>query len=564
MSLFTSIHVASGALQANQIALQVVGQNIANANSSGYVREQAVLTPGTTQRLGSLNLGTGVSVTAVVQIIDKALEERLRGAQSDSANTQTVGNTYQQLESVLGSLGDHSLGQQMTSFFESIADVLNSPEDVATRNLAVLQGTQLATNVNYLAQQVETMRSDSDAEVVNIADNVNRLSSEISQLNIQIAAAEGGVTGHSDAVGLRDQRQQAMSDLAHLVGIRVVEQKSGAVNIYCGSTYLVYGGTTQPVETVFETVNGRTAAEIHYVGNEARLDATSGLLAGVMESRDGVLATFSENLDIFAQTLATEFNKVYSSGQGLQGYDSLTSQSAVDSPDAALNAVGLTPTPVNGSFQILVYDTTSEETTATTINVNLSGVGQQTTLNSLSDALNQVSGIKATSKDGKLTIESTNSDCQIAFSNDTSGVLAALGLNTFFTGKSALGLGVNQAVKDNPATFAASTNGISSDTTNAATLANFADVALPSQDGKTLSYLYSSLISTVTQSSAVAQSQASAASTFQSSLTAQETAISGVNIDEEAVNMMSYQRAYQACAKYISTINDLLDTLLKL
>jgi flagellar hook-associated protein 1 len=366
-------------------------------------------------------------------------------------------------------------------------------------------------------------------------------------------------------VGLRDQRQQALTDLAKLVGIRVVEQETGSVNIYCGSTYLVYGGTAQKVETVMDTVNDRTVAEIHYAGSDAKLDTSSGELAGVTTARDDVLGAFADSLDTFSQTLATEFNKVYSSGQGLQGYDSLTSQSAVDSADAALNAAGLPSTPVNGSFQLQVYDTTTKETTATGIGINLSGVGQQTTLNSLAAALNNVLGVKASvSKDGKLTIESLNSDCQLAFSNDTSGVLAALGLNTFFTGTSALNLDVNQAVQDNPATLAASTAGIGSDTTNATTLANFADVKLESQGGKTLSYLYDSLVSNVTQASSVAQSEASSSATFQSTLSSQETAVSGVNIDEEAVNMMAYQRAYQACAKYISTINDLLDTLLKM
>ena len=563
MSLFSSIQVASGALQANDIALQVVGQNISNANTPGYCREKLQLSPGTTQRVGNLNLGTGVTVSSVTRVVSEALEERLRDANSDASSANAQSTTYQELESVLDSLGDTSIDTLMANFTSSISDILNSPEDTATRNLAVLQGEELASSINYVAQQVNTMRSDLDTEVVNIADNINRLTSEIAKLNQQIAAVEGGVVGASDAVGLRDQRQELLSNLSTLVGIDCSEQSSGAVNVYCGDTYLVYGSTSRQVEVVYDTVDGEAVAQVQLVDSHAQLSTASGELSGVLAARDGILGSFADTLDDYAATLINEFNKIYSSGQGLAGYASLASTNSADSAEVALDKAGLKFTPTNGAFQVLVYDTTTEETTATTIDVNLSGVGQETTLNSLAAALNKVTGIKATvSSTGDLTIESLNDNCQFSFSSDTSGVLAAMGLNTFFTGSTAMDIGVNQVVQNSPGTFAASTAGIGSGTINATTLADFNNVALESQNGKTLSYLYDKMISDVTQASSVAQSSASAAETFHSTLQAQETSISGVNIDEEAVNMMAYQQAYQACAKYITTLNDLFDTLL--
>ena len=84
MSIFSSIQLASNALQANQIGLQVVGQNIANANTQGYIREEMVQTPGTTQRIGGLLLGTGVEVEGIVQKVDSFLQQRMRGAAARS------------------------------------------------------------------------------------------------------------------------------------------------------------------------------------------------------------------------------------------------------------------------------------------------------------------------------------------------------------------------------------------------------------------------------------------------------------------------------------------------
>src|SRR5207249_3945504 len=116
------------------VGLQVVGQNIANSNTPGYIREDVVLAPTTTQRLGNLLLGTGVQVKAVVQKIDEFLEERLRGSDSDLASAQTQKDAYTQLESLLGELGDSDLSTSLDKFFSSISEVLNQPESVSVRN----------------------------------------------------------------------------------------------------------------------------------------------------------------------------------------------------------------------------------------------------------------------------------------------------------------------------------------------------------------------------------------------------------------------------------------------
>jgi flagellar hook-associated protein 1 FlgK len=153
---------------------------------------------------------------------------------------------------------------------------------------------------------------------------------------------------------------------------------------------------------------------------------------------------------------------------------------------------------------------------------------------------------------------------QISFANDTSGALASLGINTFFTGTDAFSLGINQAVANDPATFATSAGGIGADTNVAVSLAQFQDQPLTTQNSTTLSQLYDRLTSDVSQGSAVAQNAADSAQTFESSLNAQNLSISGVSIDDETVNMIQYQRSFQATAKYIATLNDLLNTLINL
>jgi flagellar hook-associated protein 1 FlgK len=119
-------------------------------------------------------------------------------------------------------------------------------------------------------------------------------------------------------------------------------------------------------------------------------------------------------------------------------------------------------------------------------------------------------------------------------------------------------------VKKNPATFAASSGGIGADTNNAVLLASFMDRALDSRSGASLSVLYDRMIADTTQGASVAKAVAEGFEVFQQTLEAQNMAISGVSIDEEAVRMIQYQRSFQASAKFLSTISELFDLLVNL
>jgi len=565
MSLFSSIRMAANAMRASEIGLQVTGQNISNANTPGYIREQAVFLPEAGQRVGGLILGSGVRVDSIIQKIDNYLEERLRGAVGDSANTETLESNYKELEGVIGGLSDNNTSQLMTNFFASISDVLNQPENVSARNMAVLQGGRLAENINYLSNQINTMRDQINDRVVGMATDINRLVEQIRTLNIRIQNTEGGNISHSDAVGLRDQRQQALTDLAKLVDIRVAEQPSGAVTVYSGSTYLVSEGFGRQVEAVLQTDRGQEMASIHLVDSDTLLDASSGELAGLMKMRDDVMGGLTDQLNDFARTLAFEFNKVYSSGQGLSGFKSVTSEFGVDNVDAALNAAGLPYTPANGSFQIMVHNTKTGLTKTTDIQVNLSGTGKQATLQDIVDQLSQVDGLNVSlTSDRRLSIAPVSSDDEIAFGDDSSGLLAALGINTFFSGSTAQNLGVSAALRADPSKFAASRGGVGVDTENAVALAGFADRPLEMAGNTSITVMYDRIVSGLTQDSAIASSFAESARTFQATLEGQKTSTSGVNIDEEAVNMIAFQRAFQASAKYVATLNDLMEILVNL
>ncbi len=117
---------------------------------------------------------------------------------------------------------------------------------------------------------------------------------------------------------------------------------------------------------------------------------------------------------------------------------------------------------------------------------------------------------------------------------------------------------------EDPTKFAASRGGVGADTSNAVELAALPDQAIASHNGSSLSSIYNQMVTEVTNQSAQAQANSDASQSFQAALQGQESAASGVSIDEEAIQMITYQKSYQAAARYIGVLSQMLDTLLQM
>jgi flagellar hook-associated protein 1 len=565
MSLFGSMQIGKNALSAAQLGLQVAGNNIANAHTPDYLREDIDLRTAPTQRIGGLLLGTGVRVHAIYQRVDLYLEERLRGARSDLAKGETQEKAYVQLESLIGELSDTDLSTSLNRFFGAIHDVVNQPESLAARNLAVLAGETLAGDIRRLDSGVRQARKDLNDRIGGSVRELNDLTREIARLNVQIVQAEGGGVVPSDAGGLRDRRQQALTRLSELTDIRAVEQVTGAVNVFSGGEFLVFDGQSRDVTAVTEADRGLLAYELRIAETDAPLNSTAGEIGGLVTARDDVLGGFLDGLDQFTQAFLFEFNRVYSGGQGLTGHQALTAEHAVADPAAPLDQAGLPFTPDNGGFQVLVRDRQTGLVTTTDVHIALNGLDDDTTLADLAAQLDAIDGLAAEiDRDGKLNLRTEFNHLEFAFAEDDSGLLAAMGLGSFFTGTTARDLGVNSLVKQSPALFAASRSGIGEDADNAEILAVLLEKPLASQGGLSLFGKYESLVSDVAQNASAVRAANEGFRVFQNTLEGQKLATSGVNLDEEAVRMISFQRSFQASARFIATVNELLGTLVNL
>jgi flagellar hook-associated protein 1 FlgK len=230
-----------------------------------------------------------------------------------------------------------------------------------------------------------------------------------------------------------------------------------------------------------------------------------------------------------------------------------------------LDQAGLGISPVNGSFSFVVKNSQTGGTNTTTVSIDLNGLDEDTSLADLMAQLDAIDGVTASiTSTGNLKINSDNPNLTFSFAGDTSGVLGGLGLNSFFSGSDAKDIDIDATLKADPRRFAASLGGVGEDTQNAVRLANFLNTPLSSHDGHSLAQLYDQMVSDTAQGSAATKSATEGFRTFQQTLEGQHFAVSGVNLDEEAIRMISFQRAYQASAKVIATINEILETLLNL
>jgi flagellar hook-associated protein 1 FlgK len=570
MSLFGSLQTASNTLQAMQIGLQVVSNNIANANTPGFIREKANFVPAPVQRLGNLNLGLGVMVESITQVTNNFLTDQLRGATSDRVSAEIQNDAYKGIEQLLGELSDTDLSTALTDFFGSIEDTVNpvGGDPKSVRNLAVLEGSQLAAEVRRIESQARDLRDSYDTQISQSVSQINQLTEQIAKFNIQITQVEGGSSGKSDAGALRSARAQAVNKLTELVSATVIEQPSGGLSISVGGEYVVFEGQKRDVE--LETSGSAELAEskLVFVDSGKELDVGSGKIHGFTVARDEIVDGFRQSLDDFAASLIHEFNLAYSQGQGLEGFKTLTSVNSVDSAQAPLDAAGLAFPPKHGQFEILVKNGDADIAGAT-INVNLLGDGSnpKATLTGIAAQINAIEGLEASvDSQGRLKIAGQSGEVSFSFANDTSGFLAAIGLNTFFTGSGASDMSVNAELNGirNAGKLALSLSGPGGTTENATALAALIDKPLDSLDGASITERYDQVVNDVSQNSTVAGSIAEGLGVYEATLGNEFQALSGVNIDEEAIQMITLQRIYQASARVITAIQEMLDTLVNL
>lgn len=571
-SLNSALQIGRSAILSYQGVLQVVGSNVSGAAEPDYTRLTPGLDPLQGPTLGrDLQPGAGVALTSIQRNIDEALEGRLRlarGALASAAQQQTA---LARVETMIDNVSGTDVATRLATFFRAFDDLQNAPEDAATRDLALSAGAELAGSLHGLRGQLGALGVDLDGQIEGITAAVNDLAARIARLNREITTAEAG--GRGQATGLRDQRDALLRELSDLMDVTVRQQTDGAFNVYVGSEALVQGAQVRSLVAVAATDGEFTRTSLRFADSNAQVNPRSGRLAGLIAARDRHAFGQIAAVDELARAIINDVNRIHADGQGLAGFTTVTGAQDLLDVAAPLDTAtaGLGSTPRSGSFYVTVYDDATRTPMAYRINVDLApGTGMS--LTDLVDSFNdQVTGVTA----------AITSDHRVAFAADdgrsfvfgfdgqqaradTSGVLAALGVNTFFAGGSARDIAVNPVLAASPLLVAAAAENLSGDGVVAGRIAALDSTPSSRLGGMTLPRQYEALATNVAVTASAAHDAHLATSTVLSTLQTQKESISGVNLDEEAIALVKYERAFQGAARYVSVVNDLISQLVTL
>ena len=331
-------------------------------------------------------------------------------------------------------------------------------------------------------------------------------------------------------------------------------------------------------------------------GTENGNRATGGTLTAYFSVRDDNCGRYLDELDAVASSLIWEVNRIHSQGTGNSLLDYAQGQQQVQSATQALgSAQAILPDAdrlQSGNVNIHFYDkTTGDYLTSGMLDFDAAADGVQNfdpSVHTLEDVANAINTsfpdpnnagqnlLKASIQDGRLLLETNDaSNVQFAMGTDSSGLMAALGINVFFTGSSASDLAVNSQLHSNVNYIAAGqVNGDyqanAGDNVTATAIAKLTDSTVTistvwkTVSNQTISQYYANLVTTVGSDTRLTQTNAEYHTALTSDLEDQVSSVTGVNLDEEMANLIKYQHSYTAAAKLITTADQMLQTLLGL
>jgi flagellar hook-associated protein 1 len=316
----SAMSVMTGALDADQKALSVVANNVANANTPGYTEERPNWQENAPIMIGGVEIGDGVTEAGSTSQRDRVLEERLDQQQQLASASSTRLAALDNIQALFtpdsgssnATAGD--IGSDITNFFDSFSSLEGDPTDNALREQVLSSASTLAGDISNAANSLNAQSTALSQDASGIATQVNSLTGSIAQLNLEIQSA----SPDADAGTLEDQRQQDLSQLSQLIGMNQVTTENNGLSITTTSGQLLVS-EGQSFQLTTGTVNGATDFFVGGTDITSELSSGGGQLGGYLTARDVDIPEVLNSLDQLAYNVSTEVNAQNNSGIDLNG-----------------------------------------------------------------------------------------------------------------------------------------------------------------------------------------------------------------------------------------------------
>ncbi len=615
-NIFGTLNTGYSGLKSHQTAMDVTSNNVANASNENYTRQRAVMTNAVPLNTTPGDLGLGSQVSQIVRIHDEFVFQRYQSADNAMENSGYKQEVYNTLNTYFPEVDQVGIHKDLQNYFNSWQSLSENPDDGALKiDLATYTQT-LSNSIQNTREKVGAVQDSINEEIEVAVNEINRLASGIADLNEKINTNEAG--GFDNANDLRDQRDALEKALNKLVNNSITKTNlTSQTNIdpnsvdynedytlNIGGFNVVDGDGYHPL-TLNKENNPQGFYEISYKRKDWKEFPmedviTGGRLGAMLDMRgrnysedkggftDGEVQKTIDGLDKFAKGLIESTNNLYAQAPTTK----MSSSVDINANYSVLNS----DVKVNeGSFEINVFNANGEKVTTKAINIDaittfdaagdpnsiVSKINSDLDDNADQNANNDVDDfINASFKSGKLVLELGNSFETQGYSfnitesdaKNPTNFAGALGLQRYFQGEDASSISLNSTLRDNPGEIESGVTPNSGDQKLANDMqqlqyekVNFYSLNSGELESQETLERYFTLVAgdTASRSADVDAVHDSNTALFNSVKTEFDS-ISKVSLDEEMTNLIKFQTGYQAATKVITTLDEMINSLLQL
>lgn len=573
MSLFGSLSLGKKSLSAAQAGQSTTGHNIANVDTDGFSRQQIT-------QAASLPIsgrGTGVDVTGVRRMQDEFIKDKVMSEQTKVGSWATRENILTETELIYTDLEGNRLRGALDAFWNAWSSVSNEPESVPFRKALLEKSVSLTRNFRMFNNRLTDMRNSINNRIIKQVEDVNQATREIAQLNKQVQRIEGQGRSAND---VRDRRDLLVQQLAEKLNIKTFETSNGSLEVQMtNGMHLVHGRENYALTpTLSAEDNGDVQLNlINPPGIEANVtdQLEGGILHELVFQRDGNIKNFQGNLNEMVSRIASNVNKVHAGGTGINGVK-FSEKTAYSYTEEELELPVPNIKSGNLEFKLLNSNNEAEETISIQVEAGID------TLKDVVEKINRAAGAYQTDEQGNETLKESHkflagieTDGTVSirsgegrkfiFGKDETGMLGEIGFNSFFHfQEGASDIRVNQELIDDEMKIVAGQDMLPGDNRLALEIVELQSKAIMNDGTISFNEFYNREITDIGIKVQDAQKGNLNHQQMLEQYEVLRDSVSSVNIDEEMANMVKYQRAYESSAKFLSTIDQMTQTIVNM
>ncbi|EHG9256443.1 flagellar hook-associated protein FlgK [Campylobacter upsaliensis] len=606
MGIFATLHTGVTGLKASEVQIATTGNNISNANATFYTRQRVVQTTNGYITTGGVQVGTGTAIESIVRLHDEHAYFKLKNASTQQEYTGYLGQVLEEISQRFPDLKNTGILNNLENYNKAWNDFASNPNENATKIALVNATKTLAESVNEAHSTLKKVQQKVNDDIKSTVEEINRIGEEIAHINKQIYGEEALPTDHANE--LRDRRDELELTLSKLVSAvaskneivqdnrfeQTITDPGHHYNLSIEGFSIVDGVNFHPLKLDYDDKN--KSYSIYYQTPDEKIhDLTAKLKGGQLGAQldlrgrdydklegaydNGILQGYIDSLNTFSKTLITETNNLYAGSaknSATSDYlEGLTGDVPLMNYDRTIQA---------GTFDIVIYNEKGNEKVRKSITIDVTTTmndlmrqikantddnGNKNNQDDVDDFINASFSFDSKSNSGLFQINAKNG-FKVSLEDKGTNFAGAFSVGGFFSGKDASDIRVKESLLSDPSTVRASKNGVDSgnDMANQIIQLQYNKVSFYNKDGTvdelTMEEYYRKFTGKIASDGENNNVIHKSNTTLYNSVYAEYQSKSGVNTNEELAALIQWQSSYGAAAKIVSTVDQMLDTLLGL